>query len=145
MHDHQDDIDINLLEEMGYEHRDVDVERISKSVVGFFVISTAIMIVGFFALKIVAPADMTDPKLAVERMKDRARMPGPDMPLIQSNATALQDQHDFIKSQREELTTYGWTDRTHGYVRIPVEDALKEVVAKGLPTRANPATAEETQ
>lgn len=145
MHDHhEEEIDINLLEEMGYEQRDIDAERISKSVFAFFVVSTVIMICGLLTMKLVAPPELTGAK-PVDKLKTRPRQPGPDMPLIQSNATALQDQHDFIKSQREELTTFAWTDRKKGYVRMPVEDALKKVVAEGLPTRKNPASPQEVQ
>jgi hypothetical protein len=36
------------------------------------------------------------------------------------------------------LTTYGWVDRDAGIVRIPMEEAMKLVVSRGLGVRQEP-------
>jgi hypothetical protein len=41
----------------------------------------------------------------------------------------LRDRED------ELLTSYGWVDRNAGVVRIPIEEAMKIVVQRGLPAR----------
>lgn len=33
------------------------------------------------------------------------------------------------------LQTYGWVDRAHGIVRVPIDEAKKRILAKGLPSR----------
>lgn len=131
---HHEPVDPNLLEEMGYEQSDVNFGNLSKSVVIFFVASTLIMIAGIVALWLWAP-NMTF-GAPQEKMADRPNKPTPDVPLVQSNATALVDQVEFQTKQREAMTTYAWTDRKSGHVRVPIDEAMKKVIAKGLP--ANP-------
>jgi|SRR5436190_22671193 len=36
----------------------------------------------------------------------------------------------------EILTTYGWIDKNGGIVRIPIEQAMKTLVERGVPSRA---------
>lgn len=33
------------------------------------------------------------------------------------------------------LQSYGWVDRAHGIVRVPIDDAKKRILAKGFPSR----------
>ena len=134
MHDHKDEpIDINLLEEMGYERSDVKMGVLSKSIAGFFLASTVVMAVGVFCMWVAAP-NMTF-KAPKEKTQERRRMPEPNAPLIQSGATALKDMHELIKEQREQQSTYAWTDRKSGHVRVPIDVAMKAVLDKGLPSR----------
>jgi hypothetical protein len=37
------------------------------------------------------------------------------------------------KEQHELLNSYGWSDRKHGLIRIPIEEAMKAVVAGVAP------------
>lgn len=135
MHDHKDEpIDINLLEEMGYERSDVKMGVLSKSIVGFFVASTIIMLAGVVCMWIAAP--MMTFQAPKDKTAERRRMPAPDVPLVQSNATALKDMHDLIQEQRAQQSTYAWTDRKSGHVRVPIDVAMKSVLEKGLPSRA---------
>lgn len=132
-------VDTNLLEEMGYEHADVNIGSTRSSMIAFFVFSTALMFAGMWAMAFFAPKMMNNDSAPPERV----RKPGPEQPLIQGNATALQDMKQFLAKQIEDTTTYGWTDRKSGYVRIPVEEAMKKTLAKGLPTRPNPVDPKE--
>lgn len=135
-HHHNDPVDANLLEEMGYERSDVNFGNLSKSVAIFFVASTIIMAAGLFAMWLWAPKMTFDaPK---ERMEARANKPTADVPLIQSNATAQVDMTEFQARQHKAMTEYAWTDRKSGHVRIPIEEAMKRVLAKGLPSRPSP-------
>ncbi|HZR20510.1 MAG TPA: hypothetical protein VFE51_24725 [Verrucomicrobiae bacterium] len=43
----------------------------------------------------------------------------------------------FRSLEDEELTNYGWIDRTSGIVRIPIERAMELILQKGLPVRTN--------
>lgn len=44
-----------------------------------------------------------------------------------------EDLKEYLERQHEELTTYGWVDRSQGIVRIPVEQAMDKIVLEGLP------------
>ncbi len=35
----------------------------------------------------------------------------------------------------KKLNSYGWVDRKHGVIRIPIERAMDLVAQRGLPTR----------
>jgi hypothetical protein len=53
--------------------------------------------------------------------------------------------HDDLMALRAredaELNTYGWVDRSHGVVRIPIERAMDLIIARGLPVRSAGAPA----
>jgi hypothetical protein len=49
-----------------------------------------------------------------------------------------EDMLDLHAHEEEVLTTYGWVDKNAGIVRIPIEEAMKIVVQRGLPTRQVP-------
>ena len=46
-----------------------------------------------------------------------------------------QDLEALQVRDRRILEGYGWVDRSRGIVRIPVEEALEQVAAQGLPAR----------
>ena len=143
MSDHDEEpIDMNLLEEMGYEQRDINPGQLTKYLGLFFTISVLVMFVGLGFMAVFAK-DMTH--IPTERYQDRVRKPELPAPLLQSNATELVDMREFVKAQREAISTYAWTDRKTNHVRIPVEDALQKVVAQGLPARGNPHPKEEDE
>jgi hypothetical protein len=47
-----------------------------------------------------------------------------------------QDLNDLRAHEDEILTTYGWVDRNAGVARIPIDQAMKTLVERGLPARA---------
>ena len=47
----------------------------------------------------------------------------------------LQEMKELRKSWDEQLTSYGWVDEQGGVVRIPIDDAKKLLLQRGLPTR----------
>ncbi len=57
----------------------------------------------------------------------------PPLPRLQVSPPA--DLQAFQAREAEQLTNYGWVDRTAGIVRVPVERAMELVLAKGLPVR----------
>lgn len=141
MHDHDETpIDANLLEEMGYERRDINIGTINKSITSFMIAATVIMFVGLACMWIAAPKMVSFKQ--DERTAPRKRVPADPNPLIQSNVTAHQDYLELVREQRTALTTYGWTDRKKGFVHQPVDQAMKDVLASGLPVRANPRVPE---
>ena len=57
----------------------------------------------------------------------------PPVPRLQrSPATEI---YDFRRSEQEFLNTYGWQNRESGIVHIPIAEAMRLTVERGLPAR----------
>lgn len=50
-------------------------------------------------------------------------------------STPVYDMQQLRRQYDEKLTTYGWVDRRSGIVRIPIAEAKKKLLEKGLPVR----------
>ncbi len=57
----------------------------------------------------------------------------PPEPRLQTNPR--QDLSDLRAQEDQILTTYGWVDKNAGVVRIPIDQAMKLVLQRGLPAR----------
>jgi hypothetical protein len=57
----------------------------------------------------------------------------PPSPRLQDNPQ--QDLQDLRTKQKAILEGYGWVDKEGGVARIPIEDAMKMVVERGVPVR----------
>jgi hypothetical protein len=60
----------------------------------------------------------------------------PPEPRLQTHPR--EDLRDLRAHEDEVLTSYGWVDKNTGVVRIPIEEAMKIVVERGLPAREGP-------
>lgn len=54
-------------------------------------------------------------------------------------ATPVADMQEMRREYDAKLHEYGWVDRSRGIVRLPIEEAKKRLLAKGLPVAASPA------
>jgi hypothetical protein len=57
----------------------------------------------------------------------------PPEPRLQTDPR--QDLRDLRAGENEILTTYGWVDRNNGIVHIPIDQAMKLTLQRGLPAR----------
>jgi hypothetical protein len=57
----------------------------------------------------------------------------PPEPRLQTNPR--QDLADLRAQEDAVLNSYGWVDRNAGVVRIPISEAMKLMVERGLPAR----------
>jgi hypothetical protein len=57
----------------------------------------------------------------------------PPQPRLQENPQ--QELQDLRAKQEALLTGYGWVNKEAGIARIPIEDAMRIVVERGLPSR----------
>jgi hypothetical protein len=57
----------------------------------------------------------------------------PPEPRLQTNPR--EDLRELRDAEQDTLTTYGWVDRNAGIVRIPIDDAIKLTLQRGLPSR----------
>jgi len=60
----------------------------------------------------------------------------PPEPRLQTNPR--EDLRELRDAEQETLTTYGWVDRNAGVVRIPIDDAIRLTLQRGLPSRQVP-------
>jgi hypothetical protein len=124
----------------GYEHTDANVWILVKFAL-WLAISAAVIHAGLwlaFALFVEQRQATTEPEfpLAVETTQPRL----PAEPRLQrSPATEI---YEFRQRENEVLNGYGWVDKNAGSVRIPIEQAMRLTLERGLPSRAgSPAPA----
>ena len=71
----------------------------------------------------------------------------PDFPLAAGQATRVppeprlqttprEDLRELRAREEEILGSYGWVDKTTGVVRIPIDEAMKLTLQRGLPARS---------
>lgn len=133
MHDQENEpVDRNLLEEMGYETRDVDPSGLPKSSLIFFAALAVLAVLAWLFTGSIAPEMVRAPDLA---KLERQTAPPKDAPLLQSGRTASQDMRNLRAAEEARLTTYGWTDRKTGHAHIPIDAAMQKVLERGFPTR----------
>lgn len=119
-----------------HEDRDVDI----RAVVGFaaalvvVTIGLAVLAWGLYGALDAREAHQA-PRTFPLAVDEENRVP-PE-PRLQTNPREdlreLRDQEDRI------LATYGWVDRGAGVVRIPIDEAMRLTLQRGLPSRREAA------
>jgi hypothetical protein len=129
--------------DVAHEHSDIDVRAISlfaASLVVIAVVAAALTVGVFKVFENIAAAN--DPKLGPHAM------PSTDMPkrttetpyfgsapqpqLITNEPAVLRQ---LRQSETEQLHGYGWVDQPAGVARLPIEEAKKLILERGLPAR----------
>jgi hypothetical protein len=78
--------------------------------------------------------------------RENVARPSPEYPLAVNQANRLppqprlqtnprEDLRDLRDSEDAILNSYGWVDKNNGVVHIPIRDAMKLAVQRGLPAR----------
>ena len=67
----------------------------------------------------------------------------PPEPRLQVNPR--QDLADLRAKEDRTLNTYGWVDRNAGVVRIPIDEAIRLILQRGLPARPSEQTNERNR
>lgn len=133
-HDPKDDL--TVLEKMGYDTRDIAAERIAK-IIGQSAVIVLILFLASF-LTIFGVERFTGQKIgpaASEPLEPFRRMPADPYPLVQSNRTAWRDMIEVKQNEKAKLNSYGPSE-TGEASRMPIDKAIAETAAEGLPTRA---------
>jgi hypothetical protein len=50
----------------------------------------------------------------------------------------LSEYARYLNAEDARLSGYGWIDRRHGIVHIPISDAMEILAVRGLPVMAEP-------
>jgi hypothetical protein len=123
-------------DDVAHEGSDVNVRAIAQFGVGLLVLGAAIYLVvwlffGFLSVRASRASTQLAYPLAAGQ-QDRV----PPEPRLQTNPRA--DLRELRESEDKRLDSYGWVDRNAGIVHIPIDDAIKLTLQRGLPSR--PAT-----
>jgi len=67
-------------------------------------------------------------------LKDRSLAgPVPTIADPQLQTSPPKDMAAFRAEETQALESYGWVDRAHGLVHVPIEAAMKKLAADGIP------------
>lgn len=118
----------------GHEHTDANVWILAKFAL-WLVISALVIHVGLlltFRLFVEQRAanDVAEFPLAAGSAQPRL----PAEPRLQRSPA--NDIYEFRLQEEALLHRYGWVDKNAGTVRMPIEDAMRFTVERGLPSRA---------
>jgi hypothetical protein len=131
----------NVAQDPGPAATGVHHETSDANVNGVFAFGLGLMITGIIILFLVwllfgyfatreAGSGVREFPLAADQQN---RLP-PE-PRLQTNPR--QDLINLRTAEDAILDTYGWVDKTGGVVRIPISEAMKLTVERGLPSRAS--------
>ncbi|CAN5500642.1 hypothetical protein BH11ARM2_BH11ARM2_32310 [soil metagenome] len=150
MHTEKEHIDPDELAKMGYERRDINLPALRKTILIFYAFAMGSSIIGAIVLYWgvhLGPIrlDPYVPNTTVQQKNDAANavgriFPSAPYPLVQGNVTAKLDIQTMRQAEDERLSGTGYVneDKTKAY--IPIEDAMKIILQRGLPkTDTEPA------
>ena len=137
-HASADDEYLNPASGSGHEHTDANVSMIIQFAVWLSVSAIVVHILMWFTFAIfVDLRENTGPAEFPLAAEQGPRLPaGPRL-----QAQPANEIYDFRLRERAELEGYGWLDRNAGTVRIPIAEAMRLTVERGLPSRAADAAA----
>ncbi len=137
MHEHeQDDPEVlSEIEKLGYDPRDVPVEKTKTHAIALFVSCFVVMILAGIVMTVIDR--MQGSKTVFEQpLPVRQTLPEAPYPLLQTNSTAKTDIHDERAIEAVKTDTAGWVDKGKGVARIPVEQAKALILGEGMPRSA---------
>jgi len=118
--------------ELRHERTDADVWALSKFAIALLLVCITSLAVIFglfryFENKYGGPLPRATQSLDLDA---RHLPPAPQLELTEPEDLAAQRM-----AERQILTSYGWIDREHGIVRIPISQAIDMLAASHLPAR----------
>jgi hypothetical protein len=126
METHHDDLTVH------HETSDVNVRGILIFGLGLFATAAAIHVLVWLLFLYFTGREATRGATSYPLAADQQTRVPPE-PRLQTNPREdlrlLREQEDAI------LNSYGWIDRSGGIVRIPIEQAMRLTVRRGLPAR----------
>ena len=137
-------------DDVAHEHSDINIQALIWSIVVMFAVvaGTAVLMAILFKF-LESEAAARDPKLSPLAMP-ATTMPkttnaspffggAPEPKLMTGEPKHLEEVRT---SEQERLHGYGWVDQTAGVARIPIDEAKKLTLERGLPVRPEPVSDE---
>jgi hypothetical protein len=114
---------------LAHEEHDVHVGPIVKTVAIVFATLGATYLLMLGALGYLASREVaSDPPLHPLAVERAARPPAPLLQINEPRDLAL-----LRAAEDAHLSSYAWVDKQMGVVRMPIEAAMRRLLAKGLP------------
>jgi hypothetical protein len=123
---------------VAHEHSDVNVMSVVWFTLGLALLIgfTALLMGAMFGLFSTAEQRKEPPPTSLTReKKPETGNPEEMFPEPRLQQRPAQDLERFNADENDKVTTYGWLDPGSGIVRIPIEQAKKRLIERGLPYR----------
>ena len=121
-----------------YEHTDAAVGPVAKFLFWLFIaaIITHFGLAGVYKLMIDqgVTAEASERRYPLAANEER---PVPPVPRLQQ--FPRNELYTFRNEERDRLQSYGWESKAAGTVHIPIEEAMKLMVERGLPAQVTDA------
>jgi hypothetical protein len=118
-----------------HEESDVDTGAIFKIATGLIILAAVIHVVVWLVFVYFNGRETTNLR-AQYPLAAGQELRLPPAPRLQ--VTPRQDLRDLRAREDQTLNSYQWVDRSAGTVRIPIAEAMKLTVERGLPVRPSP-------
>jgi hypothetical protein len=105
-------------DEIAVEHGDVPLSLAGALAAGF----AAVLVLSIVAIAFIYPGSRHGPSDAPRLVTAKPRL----------EIDPAADLSAFRARQQGELAGYGWVDRARGVVRIPIDQAMRDVAAAGI-------------
>ena len=139
--------------ELGHEESRVQVAGVTWFII---ILSIAVVFIGWLMVALINSFEGREQKSELESRPspfaaERAKVPPEPRLQLAPNSEEqidkrippdlktqhpLQEMKDLRSQWEKQLTTYGWVDEQSGVVRIPIDDAKRLLLQRGLPTRS---------
>jgi hypothetical protein len=111
-----------------YETRDVDFNKLMVAGVGLIAL-VVVMIAGTWMISALLSGHSENPGAP----PDVTVASAPNFPAPQLQPDPVLDLKHMRDHEDSVLTSYGWTDRKAGLVRVPINQAMNLLLERGLP------------
>jgi hypothetical protein len=129
------DVEIDNPETL-HEESDVNIRAIFNFAIGLFIVAAAVHIAIYFLFVFLSTRAATASAVRSYPLSIGQEDRLPPEPRLQTNPR--QDLQDLRTAEDQILNSYRWLDRNAGVVGIPVNDAMKLTLQRGLPSRPAP-------
>ena len=121
-----------------YEHTDAAIAPVAKFLFWLFIaaIITHFGLAGVYKLMIDegVKSEASERRYPLAATEEQRVPPVPRLQQFPRN-----ELYTFRNEERDRLQTYGWESKAAGTVHIPIEEAMKLMVERGLPAQATDA------
>lgn len=120
---------VSTPEGAGYEHTDANVWQVTKF--GLWLVLTAIVVhfgIGlFYKLEIEQTKEPGEPKYPLAATTEARLPPAPRLQQFPRS-----EIYEFRVGEQQKLESYGWVNKDAGVVHIPIEDAMRLTLERGV-------------
>jgi hypothetical protein len=116
-----------------HEESDVNVRAIFRFAIGLVVVAVVVHIGVYFMFEFLASREAKASAVRAFPLSVGQENRVPPEPRLQANPR--QDLRDLRAAEEQILNSYRWVDRNGGVVGIPVSEAIRLTLQRGLPAR----------